>query len=576
MKDSIASRIQFLKNIELFRGVSKTVFEEIAKNTFEKTIRNGEPIYLRGEISESLFILRYGEVWMELGEAGKNSIYLSPGECFSEISLLTGSLHGGSAVAAIDSLLYVIDGAYFLKLVEKNTVIAQNVLRILGQRMQNNIQHGNYSTHPRRLITHISLETEPKFVQRIAPLIHKRQKLEMILAASEFSKMPRFKVKEKLSGIRKKIPVIHIAISSSDSIDNPNIQDLVIQSDYIVFWEKHPEIESKNKERILENWKSKIRNFSGRAIRFISDPVDNIYEYIEPDQKYFHNIQTLSRFLVSRTRGLALGGGAARALAHVGLIKVLEEEKIEFDFISGSSMGAVIAALYARKEKAETIERMVKEFFGGIESPFDPTLPFVSFFKGTKMKRMLRNAFGDMRIEELPIPFMTSAIDLNSGQEYIFDSGPVWEALICTSSLPGAFPPQFFGDKLLVDGGILNNVPGDLARRLGANQILGVNVSPLKEKNYIRILSDRKDSGLGFFRYFWEAIKYPPILKVMGRSITLGGREIVKLKKEKLDLFLNLHLEEFQLFDFHRHVEIMEKGYQDASLHREDIIKAFS
>lgn len=116
------------------------------------------------------------------------------------------------------------------------------------------------------------------------------------------------------------------------------------------------------------------------------------------------------------------------------------------------------------------------------------------------MTRMLKQAFGSTLIEDLKIPFVTSAVDLHSGEEYVMDRGPVWEALAAAMSLPGMFPPIFHGDHLLVDGGVINNVPESLIRQKGADIILSVNVSPLRDEAIVRLLEDRKITGKSFLK----------------------------------------------------------------------------
>jgi len=348
----------------------------------------------------------------------------------------------------------------------------------------------------------------------------------------------------------------------------------VAQADFLVFWEEDVERSYREKQEIIQFWKGRIRNFSGRAVRLFEKGFQKTYLPIDEEIRNFYQADSLSRFLVSKTRGLALGGGGARALAHAGLLKVLHREGIQFDFVSGASMGAVIAALYAKKESPNKIVDLIGAFFGGLESAFDPTLPLVSFFKGKRMKRMLRDAFLDMRIEELPIPFATSAVDLITGKEHVFDSGPIRESLTSAMSLPGAFPPYRLGEKILVDGGMINNVPESLIRPLGADVVLGVNVSPLQENVSLKLF-DNKPAEKSWPRYFLETLKYPPILQIMSRTITIEGREITRLKQPKLDLFLNFHLDEFLLFDFRRYAEIIESGEKQAEAHLSEIKRLF-
>ena len=324
----------------------------------------------------------------------------------------------------------------------------------------------------------------------------------------------------------------------------------------------------------FEYLQNSLRNYEGRVIRFLQEKT-NSFRGEHKKERVFTNREFMARSIMGRTRGLTLGGGGARALAHVGLLKVLERNKIQVDFISGSSMGAVIGALHSRGESAANIESFVRKYFGGLDTPFDPTIPLISFYKGRKMKAMLKEIFADERIEDTKIPFVTSAIDLHAGEEYVFDKGPFWEALLCTMSLPGVFPPVFMGERLLIDGGVLNNVPDDLIRKKGADKILSVNVSPLKDKSLYQLLEDRASSGRSFFRSLWEYIKYPPILKIMGRASMLEGREITKAKVSRMDLFLHFHLEDFNLFDFSLFQEIIDKGESEAEKNFPEIKKLF-
>jgi NTE family protein len=457
-------------------------------------------------------------------------------------------------------------------------------MRLLSSRMREHLEGKPLKrTQPRRLYCHLPLDPMEDFQERIESLVEETNIIETsgstILKISQFKGMSPEKFAETLSGMRKKSPLIHLFFDDPEScMDLPAI---VLQSDLIIFWERETDKNMKIKEEILTFWRSRIRNFNGRTVLYRADSpnVESDLTIIHIGSDTFHKIfihmDALARFLVAKTRGIALGGGGARALAHLGILKLFESEAIRFDYVSGASFGAVIGALYARGDSIDQIESLIKKFFGGLESAFDPTLPVVSFFKGKKMRKMLKETFKDLRIEELPLRFVTSAVDLQSGKEHVFDNGPIVEALIATMSLPGAFPPYFLGEKVLVDGGMVNNVPEDLIRERGADLVLGVNVSPLHEAVSLKLFEDRKSSGKSLFRYFWDNLKYPPILKIMGRTITLEGREITRLKKLRMDLFINFHLEEFQLFDFVRFKEIIQKGESESQHHLGEIRNLF-
>jgi len=180
--------------------------------------------------------------------------------------------------------------------------------------------------------------------------------------------------------------------------------------------------------------------------------------------------------------GLALSGGGARALAHIGVLKVLEREGIPVDLLAGTSMGGIIAAGYAAGLAAETmaeeacrmghLRKMVKLLDRSL-------LNGVGLFGGQKVQQYLASHLGDITFDELPIPLALVAVDLEGGQEVILRSGSVVEALRATISVPGVFTPFRLDGHLLVDGGVLNNLPADVVRRMGADVVIGVDSSSL-------------------------------------------------------------------------------------------------
>jgi NTE family protein len=484
--------------------------------------------------------------------------------------------HSSTASASMDCLIFEVNGKLFLELAETDRVLSKNLMSLVSERFRDNLIIPKNALMPRRLIVHVQMGIGNSFQQEVKNVAHVCDEAILgkmkIISSEEFKNLTQEEMLVKLSSLREKTPVLHVRFSHSDQIRS--FENVVIQADYIIFYEKSVESGWTEKINILQYLQNSLRNYEGRVIRFFQEKSESFRGDIGKE-KVFMNKEFMARTIMARTRGLTLGGGGARALAHVGLLKVLEKNKIQFDYISGSSMGAVIGALFARGESAASIELFVKKYFGGLDTPFDPTLPLISFFKGKKMKTMLREIFGDERIEDSKIPFVTSAIDLHAGEEYVFDKGPLWEALLCTMSLPVVFPPVSMGERLLIDGGVLNNVPDDLIRKKGADKILSVNVSPLKDKNIYQLLDDKAKSGKSFLRSLWEYIKYPPILKIMGRASMLEGREITKAKMSRMDLFLHFHLEEFNLFDFSLYKEIIDKGESEAEKNFPEIKKLF-
>ena len=179
--------------------------------------------------------------------------------------------------------------------------------------------------------------------------------------------------------------------------------------------------------------------------------------------------------------GLALGGGGARGLAHIGVLKVLEREKVPIAAIAGTSMGGIIGGAYASGISIQDIEKETHRVRKRRVQLRLLDLTFIggSLLKGTRIYQYIASMLGEnLTFDDLRIPFAVVAVDLNTGRQVILKEGKVVDAVRATMSVPGVFEPVRSGSLRLVDGGILNNVPVDVARSLGAEVVIAVDVLP--------------------------------------------------------------------------------------------------
>jgi NTE family protein len=177
--------------------------------------------------------------------------------------------------------------------------------------------------------------------------------------------------------------------------------------------------------------------------------------------------------------GYALGGGGARGLSHIGVLKVLEEHNIFPDVIVGTSIGAVIGALYAGGYKASDIERLALGLnWKKMMRLADITLPTGGFIQGKRVTALLQSILGDLTFSQLKCTYACATTDVITGEEVILQDGSLIEAVRASISLPGIFRPVPVKGRYLVDGGLLNEVPVSICRRLGADYVIGVNVIP--------------------------------------------------------------------------------------------------
>lgn len=181
--------------------------------------------------------------------------------------------------------------------------------------------------------------------------------------------------------------------------------------------------------------------------------------------------------------GLALGGGAARGFAHIGVIKALEAQGIVPDLVVGTSAGSVVGALYAAGNNASSLQKMATELDESAIS--DWALPLFSkssgVLKGEALQAFVNKAVNHRTIEKLKIPFGAVASDLKTGQPILFQRGNTGMAVRASSAVPGVFQPVRIGDHTYVDGGLVAPVPVRFAREMGAEFIIAVNISTQAE-----------------------------------------------------------------------------------------------
>ncbi len=177
--------------------------------------------------------------------------------------------------------------------------------------------------------------------------------------------------------------------------------------------------------------------------------------------------------------GLALGGGGARGLAHIGVLKVFEKSGIQIDCLAGTSMGGVIAAAYAQGMSAEDIENEAVKFskVRHLVSLLDPNPARRGFLEGNRVRKYLQSLFEPAEFfENLKIPLILNAVDLNTCREIAIMEGPLLPAILGTIAVPGLFPPAAHNGHMLIDGGVLNNVPTSHMKSIGADLVIAVDV----------------------------------------------------------------------------------------------------
>jgi len=191
-------------------------------------------------------------------------------------------------------------------------------------------------------------------------------------------------------------------------------------------------------------------------------------------------VKRISRKNGDKLVGLALGAGAAQGLAHIGVLKVIEKENIPIDIVAGTSIGAIIGALWSSGKSAHEIERIVSVFKAKMAAwrLVDPVLPKKGLIKGREIKRFLTSHLQDKTFHDLELPLRVVTCDITRREEVVLRSGKIVDAIIASMSIPGIFEPVSIDGRLLMDGGIINPLPVNVLTRMGAAKVIAVNALP--------------------------------------------------------------------------------------------------
>ena len=300
--------------------------------------------------------------------------------------------------------------------------------------------------------------------------------------------------------------------------------------------------------------------------------------------------------------GLALGSGSARGLAHLGVIRAIEDAGIRVDYIAGTSMGALIGAIHAAG-KLDELEAAFRGFdWKKTASFFDVVLPKSGLLDGAKVSELVRAHIHADAIELLPKPFAAIATDIFSGEEVVIRSGDVIEAVRASISVPGIFTPVRSNGRILVDGGLTNPVPVSAVRAMGADIVIAVdlnhriiagkNLKPLlpisKTKNtndsapgmfsrwvgdYLLSMKDLRQKLLAGdapasaqFRKWISAEPLPSIFEVLLASINIMETRLTqtRLSLDRPDMTIQPPLGHIRFLEFGRAEEIIAIGYEHA------------
>jgi len=295
----------------------------------------------------------------------------------------------------------------------------------------------------------------------------------------------------------------------------------------------------------------------------------------KPDSGYSRVVRRISRQLGDCLVGLALGVGVAYGFCHIGVLKVIEEENIPIDVISGASIGALVASLWAIGRSSAEILELTDEFKEPkhIWGMVDLTMPFFGFIKGNKVYNFLKRHLGNKTFYDVKLPLKIIASDIRRKELRVLDKGLLVDAIMASCSMPGVFQPFKFKEEMLLDGGMIAPLPTEPLFHMGVRKIIAVNVTPSREdilRQYEKVKNELNATYSDIHKRRWFSLKQyfrnrfkTNILDIIFSSVELMQSTLAQKEAQLADVILHPDVSGRHWLELHRARDFAKIGEEE-------------
>jgi len=611
-----AERNAFLADIPFFAALDETTRLELASRLEPVQVAAGQVIFRQGDAGEGLFVVVSGRLRISVAADGAERVLydVGRGAIVGDMALLTDRPRAATVHAVRDSDLLLLRVSSFNSLLERSPALVTGVIRMLVDRL----------LAVDRLLTVDRSQPSPPDARAIAVAAAGRNARPAAMVAGWLADQlgrsgPAFRVDADVvarelgpdaaqrgpgdPGRAELVRWLHAVERAHERvIYQPDAEDTawsrlcLSQSDVVLLVAAAGDDPSMGAVEARALATGSLR--CELALLHEADPAESarapamatwLADRPVADRHHLRagrpgDVARLARMITGTGCGLVLGGGGARGLAHLGVIRALEEAGVPIDVVGGTSIGAIMAALCARGlDSAERVRAVIDIARTG-RRLVTPTLPLVAFSAGRRVDRILTEYLTSVPIEDLPLRFFCVSASLTRAEAVTHESGPLWAAVRASLALPGIYPPVYGGGDLLIDGAAVNNLPVDVMRmRIGSGHVIAVDVSsevePLAVMPYGPGLSGWRVLGRRL-NPFTPARPVPGIAEILNRSTGLSQihHRRTALGDDRVDLLLRPPVARLRALDFKGGIALIEAGYRYAAeeLSKSGLAKQFT
>ena len=554
-----------LAGFPLLAGIGDAAMRRLLAQASWFGLPGGAHLKRGGENDAALFLVVTGclGVFVEDQVNGRRlAAHVPAGETVGEMSLLTGNKHTAELVALRDTELLRISAEGFETLVGRYPRVMFNIMRVLVRRMHDSAVEMRQGARPKTFAIvplQEGLRDEPVARKLAAALVEMGSKAAVLDAGSA----------EQSSEWFANFEAAHdVVLYRGDAPDTAWTHLCVRQADRILLMARSdrplPARPARAKESICGLPELLLLHPGYDTARMpdlfaFQSGLFESHHHLRQGRE--DDVRRLARFIAGRAVGLVLSGGGARGFAHIGIVKALSEAHVPFDSLGGVSMGAILAAGLAAEWNIDELTERMREAFVADNPISDFTLPLIAIVRGKKVTNLLRKHFGTTRIEALPKQFFCISSDLTSGHIHEHRMGYVWRALRASIALPGILPPMPLRGHMLVDGGVMNNLPVDVMRGRRIGPLIASDVAGEVDMS----VHDSRYGERPTWHLLWQRMRgTPSIVSILMRSGTVGSEAQRRLVREQADFVYEPPLPDLGPLDWKAFDRAIAEGYDHA------------
>jgi NTE family protein len=557
--DPRANPWAMLAALPLFSGLPKAIIDQAVEELEWLSVPGGHVLFEAGSPADAVYFVVSGCLGV-YGPGGELVGRIAAGETVGEMGLIVSSPRRATVRALRDSELAMLSAGTFERVLLGHPEAILRLARLTVQRLDQRDAGRKPALTPRTLA-----------VVPLGPDIdHVGQARQLVAALSAFGRadlVDGHAAAHSPQWFHERESRNDFVVYAADAADTPWTRTCLRQADVVLF------VAREDAEASLGPAAAALDGSMRRAELLLLHPGSHVagsaarWSAALPGVPLHHvrspaDYGRVVRLLTGRAVGLVLSGGGARGFAHLGVVRALREHGVPIDLVGGTSMGGILAAGVAMDWSDEELATRFRRSFVDTNPLSDFTLPLVSLVSGRKVGMLLRREFGDIDIEDLPLPFYCVSSNLTTGRIAVHRQGTLWRWLRASVAIPGVLPPVFRGGEVFVDGGAMNNLPVDVMRARGRGPVIGVDCG-----------MDRAftaDPEAAEAPSLWRLIRgragrrRPNILQILWRAGMVNSTTATLERRAQSDLLVTPALESLDLLDWKGFERALEIGYRDA------------